>query len=238
MEALDLIPQATDTATMTLTLHYHPLSSFCQKALIAFYERGVPFEGKIVDLSDAAQRAALEALWPIGKFPVLRDDERGVTVPEASLIIEYLDRARPGRAPMIPTDLDAALQVRLWDRFFDNYIHLPMQKIVGDNLRAEGSRDPAGIAEAKAQIAKSWAILDAHLALTDNEWVMGDNFTLADCAAAPAIFYANVVQPIDGLERVADYFGRLLDRASFARCIEEAKPYWQYFPLEWPESYL
>jgi len=224
---------------MTLTLHYHPLSSFCQKALIAFYEREVPFDGKIVDLSDPAQRAALEALWPIGKFPVLRDEERGVTVPEASLVIEYLDRAHRGPAPMIPADPDAALQVRLWDRFFDNYIHLPMQKVVGDNLRPEGgNKDPTGVAEAKTQIARSWDILEAHLALTGNEWVTGDAFTLADCSAAPAIFYANVVQPFDGLERVADYFNRLLDRPSFARCKEEAKPYWKYFPLEWPETYL
>src|SRR5579875_3103504 len=229
--------QAAETRPMALKLYYHPLSSFCQKALIAFYERQVPFEGVIVDFSDPAQRAALEAIWPIGKFPVVRDEERGVTMPEASLVIEYLDRIGSG-APLIPTDPDAALQVRLWDRFFDNYIHLPMQKVVGDNLRPEGSRDPAGIAEAKAQIAKSWAILDAHLSLTHNAWVLGDAFTLADCAAAPAIFYANVVQPIDGLERVQDYFGRLLDRPSFARCVEEARPYWKYFPLEWPESYL
>jgi glutathione S-transferase len=223
---------------MTINLHYHPLSSFCQKALIAFYDRKVPFEGVIVDLSDPAQRAALEAIWAIGKFPVLRDEERGVTVPEASLIIEYLDRAHAGPPPMIPADPDAALQVRLWDRFFDNYIHLQMQKVVGDSLRPEGGKDPAGIAEAKAQIAKSWGILDAHLAATGGEWVTGSAFTLADCAAAPAIFYANVIQPFDGHSQVEGYFERLLDRPSFARCVEEAKPYWKFFPLEWPESYL
>ena len=223
---------------MALKLYYHPLSSFCQKALIAFYERQVPFEGVIIDFSDPAQRAALEAIWPIGKFPVIRDEDRGRTVPEASLVIEYLDRAHAGPPPLVPADPETALRVRLWDRFFDNYIHLPMQKVVGDNLRPEGSRDPTGVAEAKAQIAKSWGLLDAHLARTDGDWMIADTFTLADCAAAPAIFYANVVQPFDGLERVQDYFSRLLDRPSFARCIEEAKPYWQYFPLEWPESYL
>jgi glutathione S-transferase len=221
-----------------LKLYYHPLSSFCQKALIAFYEREVPFEGVIVNLSDPEERAALEALWPIGKFPVLRDEDRGVTVPEASLIIEYLDRAHAGAAPMIPAEADAALQVRLWDRFFDNYIHLPMQKVVGDSLRPADRRDPAGVEEAKAQIAKSWGILDAHLGAAGGEWAFGNAFTLADCAAAPAIFYANVVQPFDGLSHVEAYFDRLLDRPSFARCKEEAKPYWQYFPLEWPESYL
>lgn len=226
-----------DTFQMTQKLYYHPLSSFCQKALIALYERAVPFEGVIVDLSDPEQRAALEALWPIGKFPVLRDEERGVTVPEASLIIEYADRLGSG-APMIPADPDAALQVRLWDRFFDNYIHLPMQKVVGDSLRPEGRRDPAGIEEAKAQIARSWTILDAALARHGQDWAAGAAFGLADCAAAPAIFYANVVQPFDGLGHVEAYFERLLDRPSFARCKEEAKPYWKYFPLEWPESYL
>ena len=222
---------------MTLKLYYHPLSSFCQKALIACYERDAPFEGVIVNLGDPAERAALEALWPIGKFPVLRDEDRGVTVPEASLIIEYLDRAGSG-APMIPADPDAALQVRLWDRFFDNYIHLQMQKVVGDSFRPEGGKDPTGIAEAKAQIARSWAILDAALASHGGDWATGNAFTLADCAAAPAIFYANVVQPFDGHAHVEAYFERLLDRPSFARCIEEAKPYWKMFPLEWPESYL
>jgi glutathione S-transferase len=223
---------------MTLKLHYHPLSSFCQKALIAVYEREVPFEGNIVDLSDPAQRAALEALWPIGKFPVLEDDGGGVVVPEASLVIEYLDRAHRGLPPLIPADADAALQVRLWDRFFDNYIHLQMQKVVGESFRPEGGKDPTGVAEAKAQIARSWAILDAHLGETEGDWATGNAFTLADCAAAPAIFYGNVVQPFDGHARVEAYFERLLDRPSFARCIEEAKPYWKYFPLEWPESYL
>jgi glutathione S-transferase len=223
---------------MTLKLFYHPLSSFCHKALIAFYEREVPFEGVIVNLSDPEEKAALEALWPIGKFPVLRDEGSGVTVPESSLIVEYLDRAHPGPAPMVPADADAALQARLWDRFFDYYIHLPMQKVVGDSMRPEGGKDQHGVEEAKAQIAKSWGILEAHLAGTDGEWVAGNGFTLADCAAAPAIFYGNVVQPFDGHERVEAYFDRLLRRPSFARCIEEAKPYWKYFPLEWPESYL
>jgi glutathione S-transferase len=197
----------------------------------------VPFEGIVVDLSDPVQKAALEALWPVAKFPVLRDEERGVTVPEASLIVEYLDGVRPGPPPLVPADRDAALQVRLWDRFFDLYVHLPMQKVVGDTFRPEGGKDPAGVAEAKAQIAKSWAILDAHLAKQESGWAAGEAFTLADCAAAPAIFYGNVAQPFAGHARVEAYFERLKARPSFARCIEEAKPYWQYFPLEWPESY-
>jgi glutathione S-transferase len=237
VEPLDLGAHATDTRCMTLKLYYHPLSSFCQKALIALYERNVPFERVIVDLSDPEQRAALEAVWPIGKFPVLRDEAREVTVPESSLVVEYADRAGSGPL-MIPADPDAALQVRAWDRFFDNYVHLPMQKVVGDSLRPEGSRDAAGVVEAKAQIARSWAILDAALARHRQDWAAGAAFGLADCAAAPAIFYGNVVQPFDGHGHVEAYFERLLDRPSFARCKEEAKPYWKYFPLEWPESYL
>jgi glutathione S-transferase len=222
---------------MTLQLHYHPLSSFCQKALIAFYERAVRFERVIVDLSDPAQRAALAALWPVGKFPVLRDDETGVTVPEASLIVEYLDRVGTA-APLVPAERDAALDARIWDRFFDHYIHLPMQRAVAESFRPEGAKDPHGVADAKAQIARSWDILEGRLGETGGEWATGGAFTLADCAAAPALFYANIVEPFAGHARVEAYFERLRGRPSFARCIEEAKPYWHFFPLEWPASYL
>src|SRR4051812_3638958 len=221
---------------MTMKLYYHPLSSFCHKALIAFYERDVPFEPVLVDLGDPAQRAALAALWPVGKFPVLRDEAAGATVPEASLIVEYLDRVGSA-APLVPAERDAALQVRLWDRFFDNYIHLPMQRAVAESFRSEGAKDPHGVAEAKTQIARSWDIFETHLAGTDGEWAAGA-FSLADCAAAPALFYANIVEPFAGHGRVAAYFERLRTRPSFARCIAEARPYWHMFPLEWPASYL
>jgi glutathione S-transferase len=221
---------------MTMKLYYHPLSSFCQKGLIAFYERDVPFEPVLVDLGDPAQRAALAAVWPVGKFPVLRDEAAGMTVPEASLIVEYLDRV--GNAPpLVPAEPDAALAVRLWDRFFDLYVHMPMQRVVAESFRPDAAKDPHGVAEAKAQIARSWDILETHLTGTDGEWAAG-TFSLADCAAAPAIFYANIVEPFAGHERVAAYFERLRTRPSFARCIAEARPYWPMFPLEWPASYL
>jgi glutathione S-transferase len=218
-----------------LILHYHPFSSYCQKVLIALYERDVPFERNIVDLGDAEQKAALERLWPIGKFPVLRDETRGVTVPESSLIIQYLDRASPG-PPLVPAEPDAALGVHVLDRFFDQYVMTPMQKAVADNFRPERKRDHFGVAEAKAKLARSYDILD--LALADaGEWAAGDTFSLADCAAAPALFYANIIEPFAGRRQVEAYYTRLLARPSFARAVEEARPYRHFFPLPWPESY-
>lgn len=219
-----------------LKLYYHPFSSFCQKVLAALYEREVPFEGVVVDLGDPEQKAALERLWPIGKFPVLRDEGRGATVPESSLIIAYLDRAHSGPPPLVPADPDAALRVHLWDRFFDHYVETPMQKAVADNFRPEGARDPHGVDEAKALLRRAWDILDDELA-KGGEWVTGDAFTLADCGAGPALFYANIVQPFAGRRRVEAYYARLLARPSLARAVEEARPYRHFFPLPWPEGY-
>src|SRR5947208_12581644 len=144
---------------MALTLHYHPLASFCWKALIALYENDIPFTPNPVNLGDAAERAALLKLWPIGKFPVLRDDARNETVPESTVIIEYLDRHYPGRTKFIPADADRAWQTRLRDRFYDLYLHEPMQKIVGDRLRPEGKKDPHGVEEAKTRLRTSYRMI-------------------------------------------------------------------------------
>src|ERR1700760_2477495 len=130
---------------MSLTLHYHPLSSFCWKVLIALYENDTPFSMNSVDLTDPIERAALLRLWPIGKFPVLSDDARGQAIPESSIIIEHLDTHYPGRTRLIPEDAEVALQTRLRERFYDLYVHLPMQKIMGDRLRPDESRDPYGV---------------------------------------------------------------------------------------------
>jgi glutathione S-transferase len=222
---------------MTLKLYYHPFSSFCQKVLVALYERDVPFEGVVVDLGNPAQRAALEALWPMGKFPVLRDEERGVTVPEASLIIQYLDRIHPGPPPMVPADPDAALEVHVWDRFFDLYVEDPLQRRIKDCFRPEGGKDPMAVEEAEAQLAKSYGVLDAKLAERDGDWMAGEAFTLADCGAGPALFYANMVQPFAGHGRVEAYYRRLRARPSFARAVDEARPYRGLFPLGWPQDY-
>jgi glutathione S-transferase len=216
---------------MSLTLHFHPLSSFCQKVLIALYENDTPFTPQIVDLFDAAQREAFLKLWPIGRFPVLRDEAQDRTVPESSIIIEYLDRHYPGRTRLVPQDADLARQMRLRDRFFDLYLNVPMQKIVTDRLRPAGRNDPHGVEEARRLLQTALTLLDADMA--SNTWAMGETFTMADCAAAPPLFYANEVMPFGETHRnVAAYFARLKDRPSYARVLQEAKPYFDLFPKQ------
>jgi glutathione S-transferase len=216
---------------MSLTLYFHPLSSFCWKALIALYENDTPFEPRLVDLGNETERAALLKLWPIGKFPVLRDDAKDRTIPETSIIIEYLDNYYPGRTRFIPADAKLALQTRLRDRFYDLYVHLPVQKIVGDRLRPQGKKDPHGVEEAKARIQSCYGMIDKEVAA--KTWAMGEAFSLADCAASPALFYANKVMPFgDTHKNVTAYFERLKARPSFARVIKEAEPYLGMFPQE------
>ena len=215
---------------MALTLHFHPLASFCWKALIALYENDTPFTPNQVNLGDPAERAALLKLWPIGKFPVLSDDVRQETVPESSIIVEYLDRHYPGRTRFLSADPELALQTRLRDRFLDHYVHLPMQKIVGDRLRPTGAKDPHGVAEARAQLQTSYAVIETQMAA--GPWAMGADFSLADCAAAPSLFYGNKVEPIGAFKNVSAYLERLQARPSFARVLQEAEPYFQFFPKE------
>jgi glutathione S-transferase len=214
---------------MSLTLHFHPLASYCWKALIALHENGTPFVPHFVDLGDEAERAALLKLWPIGKFPVLRDEARDRTVPESSVIIEYLDRHYPGATQFIPADPDLAWQTRLRDRFYDLYLHLPMQKIMLDRLRPEGKRDPHGVEEARAQLRASYRMIEAQMA--DNTWAIGGAFSLADCAALPPLFYGNMVEPFGETNKnVTAYFERLKARASVARVLAEAEPYFNMVP--------
>jgi glutathione S-transferase len=215
---------------MTLKLYAHPFSSYCQKVLIALYENDTPF--KYLTLDDAKNGAELEALWPIRKFPVLIDEERSIL--EASIIIEHLDLHHPGPVRLIPEDPKAAIEVRLMDRFFDNYIATPMQKVVTDRLRPEQDRDSYGVSEARAMLDKAYAWLDRTLA--GREWAAGATFSLADCAAAPALFYADWAHPMgDRFPRVRDYRRKLLARPSFAQAVDEARPYRPYFPLGAPD---
>jgi glutathione S-transferase len=215
---------------MTLKLYAHPFSSYCQKVLIAFYENGTVFEYRM--LGDEQSNAELEALWPIKRFPVLVDNDR--TVMEATIIIEHLGLYHPGPVRMIPEDAREALDVRLLDRFFDNYVMTPMQKIVLDRLRPEQDRDPYGVSEARAMLDRAYAWLDR--TLVDREWAVGKTFSAADCAAAPSLFYADWAHPIDeAFARVRDYRQRLLARPSFARAVDEARPYRQFFPLGAPD---
>jgi len=214
---------------MSLTFHYHPLASYCWKVLIALYENDVPFEPKIVDLGDAAERTAFFALSPIGKMPVLEDKARGAVVPETSVIIDYLDLHYPGPIRFVPGDPDAAWRTRVLDRFFDCYVQESMQKIVLDNLRPAGARDPYGVDEARRNLVARYAFLERELA--DRRWAMGDAFALADCAAMPALHYANRVQPFEATHpNLAGYLARLQDRPSVIRVLDEAAPYFRFFP--------
>ena len=214
-----------------LEVYLHPLASYCWKPLIALYENDIPFTPNLVDLGNPAERAAFVKLWGIGKFPVLRDDARNETVPESSIVVEYLDSNYRGRTRFIPDDPARALQTRLRDRFYDLYVHLPMQKIVVDRLRPEGKRDPHGVEEARAQLRTSYAMIEQQMA--SGGWAMGEDFTLADCAAALSLFYGNMAEPFgDGHKYVAAYLERLKARSSFARVLKEAEPYFQMVPKE------
>ena len=214
---------------MSLVLHYHPLSSFCHKVLIALYENDIPFTPKIVDLGDPGQRAGFLALWPIGKFPVLQDVALDKVVPESTIIIEYLEQQHPGKAKLIPDDPEQARETRLRDRYFDLYVHEPMQKIVLDRLRPEGAKDPHGVDHARKTMRTALDMLEKDMA--SRTWATGESFSLADCAAAPALFYADKVMPIaDDFPQVAGYLDRLMQRPAYARVLLEAQPYFSMFP--------
>ena len=216
---------------MTLRLYYHPLSSYCWKALIAFYEHDIPVDKVMTNLGDPEQRAALLKLWPIGKFPVLVDEARGRTLPESSIIIEYLDMNYANGSRLVPADPEAALVVRQWDRFYDLYVHTPMQAIVADRIRPEGSADPYGVAAARARLGGALDIVETEMA--SREWAAGATFSMADCAATPALFYADQVQPFGATHPVASgYLARLKSRPSIARVIAEAKPYFHMVPMD------
>ena len=216
---------------MSLTLYYHPLSSFCWKVLIALYENDISFTPRLINLGDADDRAAFLKLWPIGKFPVLRDEQSQRTIPESSIIIEYLDQHFAGAMRFIPAAPDLALRTRLRDRFLDLYLHMPTQTIVFDRLRPSDTRDPLGVADARARLRTSYAMLEAELPSAG--WAMGESFTLADCAALPALFYAEKVEPFgDALKTVPAYLDRLKARPSVARVVAESEPYFHMFPNE------
>jgi glutathione S-transferase len=215
---------------MSLQLYAHPFSSYCQKALISFYENGIAFEYR--QLGKPGTDAELAALWPMKRFPLLVDDGRVVL--ESTIIIEHLQRFHPGPVKMIPDDPQAALDVRMMDRFFDNYVMTPQGRIVFNALRPQADRDPYGVDEARAMLDTAYGWLDGVMA--QREWAAGDAFSLADCAAAPALFYADWTHAIAAnFTNVIAYRRRLLARPSFARCVDEARPFRPYFPLGAPD---
>lgn len=219
-----------------LTLYSHPFASFCQKVLIALYDAEIPFEDRMTDLSKAEDRDALAALWPMGRFPVLVDRARAATIPESTIIIEHLAITRPAARRLIPVDPDAAREVRLWDRLFDMNVELPMQRIVFDHLRPADKRDPYGVEQARSDLKAFYAIAEARM--TGREWIAGD-FSLADCAAAPSLYYARWVEPLgDGFPNLAAYLRRLAGRASYARVLRDAQPFAGFFPVPMPQPDL
>jgi len=213
---------------MALTLYFHPLSSYCHKALIALYENGTPFTPHLVDLGNAEANAAFKAVWPIGKFPVLADGAR--IVPESTTIIEYLALRHPGPWTPVPADAEQAFEVRALDRFYDLHVHTNMQKIIGDRIRHADSKDPYGVAQARGALTAALAIAEKTMAT--RQWAAGDAFSLADCAAAPTLFYSDmVIAPLkDTHPNLAAYLGRLKERPSYARALAEAEPYLGWVP--------
>ena len=217
---------------MTLKLFAHPFSSYCQKALIGFYENDIAFE-IVAPWEGRSPTAEFARLWPIGKFPVLVDGER--VIPEATIILEYLAVRYPGPVKLIPDDPDAAVDVRFMDRFFDNYVSNPQSAVVADALQPEADRSAAAVAGQKAALDKAYAWLEARMA--GRTWASGETFSLADCAAAPALLYADWTHPIPrDLKALWAYRDRLLARPSYARALDEARPYRPLFPLGAPEG--
>jgi glutathione S-transferase len=211
---------------MSLLLHHHPLSSYCWKVMIGLDEAGVPHEAVEINIGDPEAKAAFERLWPTAKIPLLEDRDAGRVVPETSIMLEYADRG--GR--LLPSDPEARLEARLWDRLFDNYVMTPMGRIVADRLRPEAERDAVDAAARRAELQKAYAMIDGHMA--SRTWAAGDDFSLADCAAAPSLFYATVIEPPAGdMPNLRAYLDRLLARPSVAKVIDRARPVFQYFPF-------
>jgi glutathione S-transferase len=216
---------------MSLTLYYHPLSSFCMKVLVALYENDTPFTPHFVDLRNPTDREPFLKIWPVGKFPVLRDETCNRIIPETSVIIAHLDLHYPGRTHFIPDDAGKASQMHVYDRVFDNYVNLNMQRVVFDRLRPKDQRDPYGVNQAMAHLRTTLDVIERDIA--GRTWMMGDDFTMADCAAAPALFYADRITPLKNSHpQVAGYLGRLIRRPSFLRVLKEAKPYIEMFPTD------
>jgi len=215
---------------MTIELFAHPFSSYCQKVLIAFYENDTPFTWRM--LEDPGVGEEFASLWPIKRFPIVRENRR--VVMEASTVIEYLQLHHPGAVKLIPEDPDLALEARMLDRFFDNYVMTPQGKFVLDALRPPEARDPHGVEEARQMLNTSYAWLDQRM--QGRTWAVGETFTLADCAAAPSLFYADWTHRIPGhYENLTAYRQRLLQRPSFARAVDEARRFRPYFPLGAPD---
>jgi len=217
---------------MPLVLYGHPFSSYTQKALIALYENGTPFEFRCIGPDTPEHAAEWLRRWPLRKFPMLVDGDRSIV--ETSIIIEYLHLTHPGPVPLLPADPMAALEVRFLDRFFDLHVMDAMQSAVESALGQLPMKPEDGLTIASEKLERAYAWLERHLA--DRTWAAGEVFTLADCAAAPSLFYADWTYRIpDAFPVLRAYRARLLARPSFARAVEEARPFRKLFPLGAPD---
>ncbi|MGJ4733022.1 glutathione S-transferase family protein [Leptospira levettii] len=213
-----------------LLLYYHPLASFCHKVLIAMYENGTEFEPRFVDLSEEESRSELFAYWPVGKIPLLRDRMQNQIIPETSVIIEYICEYYPGSANLLPSVPQKAIEVRLWDRFFDLYISDSVQKIVLDRIRLEGQKDPFGVERAYERLSVAYGMLEKQL--DAKNYIVSDTFTMADCAAVPALFYADTLLSFQkDYPKLTNYFERLLEKSSVKRTLDEAEPFFYMYPF-------
>ncbi len=213
-----------------LILYSHPFSSYCQKAIVAFYEKDLRFQQRM--LEDEGAMGELKALWPFGQFPILKEGDRRFA--EASIIIERLDQIDPS-TPMIPTDPDLALETRFMDRVFDNHLQANQQRIIYNALRPEADRDPLIVTEAQGKLETAYAWLDGVMAT--RTWAAGEAFTLADCGAAPGLLYAHWTHPIPKHHaNLWAYRRRLLARPSYTRALDEARSFRDYFPLGAPDE--
>jgi glutathione S-transferase len=214
---------------MALQLYSHPLSSYCHKVLIALYESGTSFENKLINPGSQTEREAFLRLWPTGKIPLLVDD--GHVVPETTIMIEHIQRRHAPAVQLLPSDPDMRLEVRLWDRLFDNYVMTPVQAIVAQQLREASARDPLAAADARTTLTMAYGMIEQHLR-DGREWIAGSNFSAADCAATPSLFYASTLVPFaDNQQHLKAYFERLVARPSARRVLEEARPWFKYYPF-------
>jgi len=206
-----------------MKLYYHPISSYSQKAVMAFHEKGATFKPMLINIMDPQAKAEYRKVHPLAKLPLLVDEKADRVVPESSIIIEYIDRHCPGGTKLIPDDPDLARQVRFKDRMMDLYVNDSMGKIFFDGMRPEGKRDPHGVAQAKATLDSVFELVDRDMAT--KTWAMGDTFSMADCAAAPALAYCRMVHPFDKHKNLSAYAARLMERPSFMKIHDEAKPF-------------
>lgn len=205
-----------------MKLFFHPLSSYSQKTLMAFYEKNVPFVPELVQLMEPAARAEYKKLYPLGKLPLLQL-ENGRLIPESSIIIEYIDTQVDSGPTLIPFDIDLGRRTRFHDRQFDFYVNNPMMTILFDGLKPPEARNPAAVAQARETLDTMYPYLDELFG--KRTYALGDTFTMADCAAAPALAYCRMVHPFDGFKHLSAYSHRLAERPSFARVQKEAAPY-------------